>query len=131
MPWLTPTGVRDFGAQDGQALLPVRSATTVGVRGGGASALPLANATASFGHLHTLRSRARSELASLSAQTVQSGLITKPVRSFGVKNVLFGGIRTPSRAVRSISATVTGRIRTAAAASPPSTALTTSSSPCW
>ena len=35
------------------------------------------------------------------------------MRSFGVKNVDFGGIRSPSRAVRSISATLTGRISTA------------------
>ena len=41
---------------------------------------------------------------------------TKPVRSFGVKNVDFGGIRRPSRAVRSISAMLTGRISTAAVA---------------
>ena len=38
----TLTVVRDLGAEDGQALLPVRSATTEGVRGGGALALPLA-----------------------------------------------------------------------------------------
>ncbi len=37
------------------------------------------------------------------------------MRSFGVKNVDFGGISSPSRAVRSISATLTGRISTAAA----------------
>ena len=48
-----------------------------------------------------------------------SSRMTKPVRSFGVKNVDFGGISTPSRAVRSISAMLTGRISTAAAASPP------------
>ena len=64
------------------------------------------------------------------APIVQSGRITKPVRSFGVKNVDFGGISTPSRAVRSISATLTGRMRTAAAARPGSTAASTSSRPC-
>ena len=39
---------------------------------------------------------------------------TSPVRSLGVKNVDLGGISRPSRAVRSISATLTGRMRTAA-----------------
>ena len=32
------------------------------------------------------------------------------MRSFGVKNVDLGGINSPSRAVRSISATLTGRL---------------------
>ena len=59
-----------------------------------------------------------------------SGRMTSPVSSFGVKNVDFGGITTPSRAVRSISATLTGRISTAACASPPATAATTRSTPC-
>ena len=40
------------------------------------------------------------------------------MRSFGVKNVDFGGISRPSRAVRSISAMLTGRISTAAVAAP-------------
>ena len=56
---------------------------------------------------------------------------TRPVRSFGVKNVDFGGISAPSRAVRSISATLTGRISTAPAAAPDVTASTTWSTPCW
>ena len=41
-----------------------------------------------------------------------------PVFSLGVKKVDFGGISRPSRAVRSISATLTGRISTAADALP-------------
>ena len=45
--------------------------------------------------------------------TCYIGRITKPVRSLGVKNVDFGGISRPSRAVRSISAMLTGRISTA------------------
>ena len=61
----------------------------------------------------------------------QSSRTTKPVRSFGVKNVDFGGISRPSRAVRSISAMLTGRISTAAVAVPASTAASTSSRPCW
>ncbi len=60
-----------------------------------------------------------------------TGRITRPVRSFGVKNVDFGGIRSPSRAVRSISATLTGRMSTAPTASPARTASTTRSTPCW
>ena len=56
---------------------------------------------------------------------------TKPVRSFGVKNVDLGGISRPSRAVRVISATLTGRISTAATAVPFVTAATASSRPCW
>ena len=54
------------------------------------------------------------------------------MRSFGVKNVDFGGISRPSRAVRSISATLTGRISTAAVidASEPSRS-STSCTPCW
>jgi hypothetical protein len=43
MPRVELTVVRDFGAEDGQALLPVRSTTTEGVQGGGALALPLAH----------------------------------------------------------------------------------------
>ena len=39
-----------------------------------------------------------------------------------MKKVDFGGIRAPSRAVRSISATLTGRISTAAVADPEVTA---------
>jgi hypothetical protein len=39
------------------------------------------------------------------------GRITNPVRSLGVKNVDFGGISSPSRAVRWISASEVGRIR--------------------
>jgi Protein of unknown function (DUF1269) len=57
--------------------------------------------------------------------------ITNPVLSFGVKNVDLGGINRPSRAVRSISATLTGRIRTAAEACPLSTPQIASSRPCW
>ena len=56
---------------------------------------------------------------------------TRPVRSFGVKNVDFGGISAPSRAVRSISATLTGRISTAAVLAPDVTASTTWTTPCW
>ena len=44
--------------------------------------------------------------------------MTRPVFSFGVKKVDLGGISRPSRAVRSISATLTGRISTAALARP-------------
>ena len=47
-----------------------------------------------------------------------SGRMTNPVFSFGVKKVDLGGISRPSRAVRSISATLTGRISTAAAGPP-------------
>ena len=57
--------------------------------------------------------------------------MTKPVLSLGVKNVDFGGISRPSRAVRSISATLTGLINTAAEARPLSTSSSVSSSPCW
>ena len=53
------------------------------------------------------------------------------MRSFGVKNVDLGGISSPSRAVRSISATLTGRISTPAAAAPDRTASSTRSTPCW
>jgi hypothetical protein len=56
--------------------------------------------------------------------------ITKPVLSLGVKKVDLGGISRPSRAVRWISATLTGRISTAAAARPLSTSDSASSSPC-
>lgn len=58
------------------------------------------------------------------------GRSTKPVLSFGVKKVDLGGISSPSRAVRSISATWTGRISTPAVAAPDSTAARVSSSPC-
>ena len=60
----------------------------------------------------------------------QIGRSTRPVRSFGVKNVDFGGINSPSVAVRRISVTLTGRIRIAASARPEVTASTTSSTPC-
>jgi hypothetical protein len=42
--------------------------------------------------------------------------MTSPVRSFGEKNVLFGGINSPSSAVRRISAMLTGRSSTPAVA---------------
>ena len=48
-----------------------------------------------------------------------------PVRSFGVKNVDFGGISSPVSAVRRISARDTGRIKTAEAATPAASLLTT------
>ena len=54
---------------------------------------------------------------------------TRPVRSFGVKNVDFGGMSAPSLAVRSISATLTGRTRTAAWASPAARAAITDANP--
>ena len=57
--------------------------------------------------------------------------ITNPVLSLGMKKVDVGGISRPSRAVRSISATLTGRISTAADARPLSTSPSVSSSPCW
>ena len=57
--------------------------------------------------------------------------ITNPVLSLGVKKVDLGGISRPSRAVRAISATLTGRISTAAAARPLSTSDRVSASPCW
>ena len=41
-----------------------------------------------------------------------------PVRGFGQKKVVFGGIRSPPWAVRAIWLTVAGRHRTAAFASP-------------
>ena len=66
----------------------------------------------------------------LTPQTARSRS-TSPVRSLGVKNVDFGGISRPSRAVRSISAMATGRISTAAVARPAARASSTSSRPCW
>ena len=48
-----------------------------------------------------------------------------------VKNVDLGGINNPSRAVRWISATLTGRMSTAAAALPLVTSANVSSRPCW
>ena len=57
---------------------------------------------------------------------------TKPVRSFGVKNVDLGGISRPSRAVRVISATLTGRISTGSHCSPVRRRQRRSRSrPCW
>ena len=66
-----------------------------------------------------------------SARVHARGRITNPVNNFGVKNVDFGGITTPSRAVRSISTTLTGRMSTAAWAVPSATAAKTRSTPCW
>ena len=48
--------------------------------------------------------------------------MTMPVRGFGQKNVVFGGIRSPPWAVRAIWETVAGRQKTAAFASPVLTA---------
>ena len=45
-----------------------------------------------------------------------------PVRGFGQKKVVFGGIRTPPRAVRAICWNVAGRHRMAASAVPELTA---------
>jgi hypothetical protein len=59
------------------------------------------------------------------------GRTTRPVRSFGVKKVDFGGMSRPSRAVRSISASEVGRMRTPALACPERTAAVVSSNPCW
>lgn len=65
------------------------------------------------------------------AQGCVRSRMTRPVRSFGMKNVDFGGMSRPSRAVRSISVMLTGLISTAACAAPVSSACITSSTPCW
>ena len=56
---------------------------------------------------------------------------SRPVRSFGQKNVDFGGISAPSPAVARICATVTGRSSTAHGAAPACSSATTSATPCW
>ncbi len=60
-----------------------------------------------------------------------SGRITRPVRSLGVKKVDFGGMSSPSCAVRRISSMLVGRINTPATTSPDVTRSTTWPTPCW
>ena len=80
----------------------------------------------------SVRSLLAASAANLTPWASQTTLrTTRPVRSFGVKKVDFGGISRPSRAVRSISATLTGRMRTAPVAASLVTASTTLVTPCW
>ena len=55
----------------------------------------------------------------------------RPGLGLGVKNVVFGGMRSPPWAVRRDLATVAGRSSTPHSASPPATAASTCSTPCW
>ncbi len=77
------------------------------------------------------RSRRRVPAPTSAPARQSSGRTTSPVRSFGVKNVDFGGIRSRSSAVRRISAIDTGRIRMPATARPEVTASTMWPTPCW
>ena len=67
---------------------------------------------------HARLTRLYSPSRRLAGPLQRQARMTRPVRSLGVKNVDFGGISRPSRAVRSISAMLTGRISTAAVAAP-------------
>ena len=145
-PWPPPRGSRPAAAPGGPARPGVssiranraRSATSFGVKATGrhssrSRACGSAVAAGGGDRLSILGPRPpdRPRLDFRAASQPSSGRSTAPVLSLGVKNVDFGGISRPSRAVRSISARLTGRTSTAASARPSATASSTGSSPCW